>query len=318
MSVVNGVDMIFKIIVANAALINVRAIAARVLAAFNAAFAAKVFARCLAAHTLLNIAEAVAAIRAKMLLVVGILHAHTERAIALCDAAFQTETAEVALLHRAKRCAAVFADMVKPIAVFYAVFAAFATLALGVFKAAVGAEPANIAEFQTFVIKASVALLANLTFVGAVAPCVCDFAGVGFTLKAVIANRTVRIMNKLNAVLAVAAAVADILAVAANIAAFAHLVFIAVKALKTVQAVVVAADGASLAPAAFAAENAFVCKTAAAVRTVSILVAIAVHRFFGAQAAVVAAPVAPVVATANCANLAVPDLFRIRKRLKRL
>lgn len=75
-----------------------------------------------------NIVRTITAIVAKMLVIFGVHNAHTVRAIGVTLTAIKADSAKFALLYVTERSAAIGADVVKPLALFDAVFAAVATL----------------------------------------------------------------------------------------------------------------------------------------------------------------------------------------------
>ena len=75
-----------------------------------------------------DIMRTVAAIVAEMLVVFGVHNTHTVRAIGITLTTVNADSAKFALLYATKRCAAIGADVVKPLALFDTVFAAVAAL----------------------------------------------------------------------------------------------------------------------------------------------------------------------------------------------
>ena len=98
----------------------------------------------------ITIVETFAAVLTEMEIVIVVLYTDGRRfgAVGIAFTAIQTQLADVAHVHFAEGLAAIGAEMVVPIGIFYTVFAAGAALALGVVDAALGAKSAIGAEFK--------------------------------------------------------------------------------------------------------------------------------------------------------------------------
>lgn len=112
--------------------------------------------------------EALTAIRAKMLFIIRIFHAHTLAAIGSRGATIEAESADFALVYLAERGTALLTYMFNPIAAFNTIIAAVAAFVYGVIVAAVGAKLAKAANFKTVVKKTAVTLRAYYAAINAV------------------------------------------------------------------------------------------------------------------------------------------------------
>jgi hypothetical protein len=142
-------------------------VAAVILAAYRTALETEKIARVDAILASLAVVEAGAAILAEVAVVIGILDAESLRAFGIALAAVNTDSAELAHINLVVAGSAIVAEMILPIGRVYAVFAAGATLALGVVDAALGAKSAIRAKLKVGASGASLALLTE-EFLGAI------------------------------------------------------------------------------------------------------------------------------------------------------
>ena len=259
--------------------------------------------------------EAISAFHTKMVFVIGVFNAHSVVAFAVFFTAINAKLTDFTLRSIAEGNAAVFADVFKPIGAFYTVFTAGAAFRFCILSAAVGAEVAVLAEVYAFFIKAGAALVADNAFVFAMICCACIKAVIN-CLKATVAFGAVCV-NTFLAVFTKSAVIADVSAAGTHMTEPAKRIRIAVVAFIAFRAMVLFANHTVLAAVAIRTENAYVCKTGAAVLTVRFNIAICVG-FLRTDSAFLAKPVAPSFVTAQWAGDRIFSIACICcKRLKR-
>jgi len=124
---------------------------------------AKKRAVCLTALADIDVMEAISAVLAEMLVIVGVLNTHGRHLVAIGIAltAVKAKSAKVADLDGTEGASAIGAEMLVPFGIFYTVLAALTALGVGVILTAEYAKTAIVAKLDAVLEKTFVTLLTN-------------------------------------------------------------------------------------------------------------------------------------------------------------